>query len=366
MPWSGDVDSIDPGQTYYSGGYMVAGVTQRTPMAYEPGRTDAPAPTSPPRPRPSPPTARPSRSSSVAACASRRRSSVRSPPQDVKYAIERGFFRTVNNPYAPAYFGDVVGRRSRRAKPGTTISGIETPDEHTLVFKLRRATGGTLAAALVLPLPAPVPREYALPLDREKVSGYGAKQVATGPYMVGTYEPGTTITLVRNPSWNAKTDFRPAYLDRIEMPQGNDDAAIASRRVLTGNGMVTGDYLLPPAVLKEAITKHPDQLQMIDSGGGRWAAMNTKVAPFDDVNVRKAVLAGFNREAALLALGGKRVGTRRHPLPAAGHARLRAGRRREGHRRGLPGQPGRRSRRRRGVHEARGLRVRPLRRASRS
>ena len=41
VPWSGDVDSIDPGQTYYSGGYMVANVTQRTPMAYEPGRVAA-------------------------------------------------------------------------------------------------------------------------------------------------------------------------------------------------------------------------------------------------------------------------------------------------------------------------------------
>ena len=41
VPWSGDVDSIDPGITYYSGGYMVSGVTQRTPMAYEPGRATA-------------------------------------------------------------------------------------------------------------------------------------------------------------------------------------------------------------------------------------------------------------------------------------------------------------------------------------
>src|SRR6201991_1618463 len=37
VPWSGDVDSIDPGITYYSGGYMVAKVTQRTPVAFEPG-----------------------------------------------------------------------------------------------------------------------------------------------------------------------------------------------------------------------------------------------------------------------------------------------------------------------------------------
>src|SRR3954469_4907895 len=37
VPWSADVDSIDPGQTYYAGGYLVANVTQRTPIAYEPG-----------------------------------------------------------------------------------------------------------------------------------------------------------------------------------------------------------------------------------------------------------------------------------------------------------------------------------------
>src|SRR3954467_178644 len=41
VPWSGDVDSIDPGQTYYSGGYMVSNVTQRTPLAYEPGKPHA-------------------------------------------------------------------------------------------------------------------------------------------------------------------------------------------------------------------------------------------------------------------------------------------------------------------------------------
>ena len=234
---------------------------------------------------------------------------------DVKYAIERGFFRTVNNPYAPAYFGDVESAEPGLA-PGAHISGITTPDSRTVVFKLRRPTGGTLAAALVLPLAAPVPREHALKFDRAKVSEYGTHQVATGPYMVGTYDPGTKIVLVRNPSWSAKTDYRPAYLDRIEMPQGNSDAALASRRVLAGSHMVTGDFILPPAVLKDAMTKHPSQLKLVDSGGGRWAALNTAVAPFNDLNVRKAVLAGFDREVTLLALGGKRVGTvANHFLP---------------------------------------------------
>ena len=328
VPWSADVDSIDPGQTYYSGGYMVANVTQRTPIAYAPGSS---------KPRPDLAVAAPAVSSDGRTVTVKLRSGVHfSPPvrrevtsADVKYAIERGFFATVNNPYAGAYFGDIVGAKGG-VRPGTRISGITTPDAHTVVFKLREATGGTLAAALVLPRAAPVPRDYALAFDQAgKASTYRLHQVATGPYMVASYKPGKEIDLVRNPSWKAATDFRPAYVDKIDMPQGNTDPNVAARRVLEGSKMLSGDWLLPPAVLKQALDTRPRQVELVDSGGGRWAALNTKAAPFDNVDVRRAVLAGFDRQAALLALGGKRVGTvATHFLPpgmpgfdAAGGAR---------------------------------------------
>jgi peptide/nickel transport system substrate-binding protein len=309
VPWSADVDSSDPGQTYHSGGSMVANVTQRTPIAYAPGSAS---------PRPDLAAAAPAVSSGGRTVTVKLRSGVHfSPPvrrevtsADLKYAIERAFFSTVNTPYAGAYFGDLAGEPSGPVKPGTRISGITTPDAHTVVLKLRQATGGTLAAALVLPLAAPVPREFALSFDRAaKGSTYGMHQVATGPYMVSSYSPGSGIDLVRNPSWSAKTDFRPAYLDRITMPQGNTDPNVAARRVLEGSRMLSGDWLLPPAVLKDALERRPRQVRLVDSGGGRWAALNTKAAPFDNVEVRRAVLAGFDRQAALLALGGKRVGT---------------------------------------------------------
>src|SRR3954452_25430689 len=146
VPWSADVDSIDPGQTYYSGGYMVASVTQRTPIAYVPGASS---------PRPDLAAAAPAVSADGKTVTVKLRSGVHfSPPvkrevtsADLKYAIERGFFRTVNNPYAGAYFGDLVGAQVG-AKPGARIAGITTPDARTVVFNLRRATGGTLAAAL--------------------------------------------------------------------------------------------------------------------------------------------------------------------------------------------------------------------------
>src|SRR6185436_12324069 len=87
--------------------------------------------------------------------------------KDVKYAIERGFFNTVNNGYAGAYFGDLKGAKIG-AKPGSKISGITTPDDQTIVFKLKRGSGGVLAGALALPLSAPVPEEYAAKLDAKQ------------------------------------------------------------------------------------------------------------------------------------------------------------------------------------------------------
>jgi peptide/nickel transport system substrate-binding protein len=69
-------------------------------------------------------------------------------------------------------------------------------------------------------------------------------------------------------------------------------------------------------VLRQALRTRRSQVRLIDSGGGRWAALNTKIAPFNDVNVRRAVVAAFDRRAVLLALGGRTVGqTATHFLP---------------------------------------------------
>ena len=89
-----------------------------------------------------------------------------------------------------------------------------------------------MLAALVLPLSAPVPEEYAKRFDAMKPTEYGNYQVATGPYMLENdsagkvlgigYVPGKSATLVRNPNWNPATDFRPAYLNQIDIKLGGD------------------------------------------------------------------------------------------------------------------------------------------------
>jgi peptide/nickel transport system substrate-binding protein len=318
--WTDDVDNIDPGITYYQMGFQVAKATVRSLYGYKP---DDPIHAVPDLAESDPQIA-----SNGCSVTVKIRSGVKfGPPvsrvitsKDVKYAIERGFFNTVNNGYAGAYFGDLEGAKAG-AKPGTTIPGITTPDDNTVVFKLKpkaggKCTGGVLAGALVLPLSAPVPKEYAAKFDKQNPSTYGQHQIASGPYMIANdssgkltgYQAGKDIHLVRNPNWDKSTDFRPAYLDEVDMPQGNDDTTVASRKIINGSDMINGDFSPPPDILKQVITTNKSLLTLVPNGGGRWVAMNTTIKPFDNVDVRRAVIAGFNRTAMRLTRGGSVIG----------------------------------------------------------
>ncbi len=94
---------------------------------------------------------------------------------------------------------------------------------------------GVLAdgGALGMPCTVPVPKDYAQKYDKGKQSTYGQHQVFTGPYMIETYEPSKKLVMVRNPSWDKSTDFKPAYFDKINITCCTD-ATVAARKTLTG------------------------------------------------------------------------------------------------------------------------------------
>ena len=310
--YSGDVDNIDPGITYYTGGYLIVYTTQRPLVNYKPD--------DPTHPVPDLAAALPEVSPDNQTVTVKLRTGVKfSPPvnreitsADVKYGIERAFFKTVNNGYAGVYFADIDGAKTG-VEPGTEIKGIETPDPQTIVFKLTRPSGGVLAGALTMPITAPVPRDYALPFDKKSPSSYGTHQVASGPYMISNdaqgnttgYHAGNEIKLVRNPNWDHATDYKPAYLDSIDVREGNKDTTVASRQVLSGSHMASGEYPVPGPVIKQALQSNKDQLAFVPTGGIDYIPLNTAIPPFDDINVRKAVIAGFDRDAIRLTQGGK-------------------------------------------------------------
>ena len=100
--------------------------------------------------------------------------------------------------------------------------------------------------------------------------------------------------------------------------------------------MINGDFAPLPENLKEALDTKKDQLKLAPGIGDRYIALNTTMKPFDDLNVRKAVLAGFDRNALRLTRGGPTIGDIATHFLAPGHRRLRRGGRHEGHRRRLP------------------------------
>jgi peptide/nickel transport system substrate-binding protein len=312
-----DVDYLDPGQTYYTFGYQVLYPTNRPLYSFAPQDKD--------KPRADLAEGDPQISADKKTITVKIKKGIKySPPvnrevkaQDVKYAFERAFSANVPSGYASSYFADIKGAPSAPTKGVKPISGITTPDDYTIKFELTKPVAVTVAAALVMPISVPVPEEYAKKFDAESPSTYDQHVVFTGPYMVKNdasgkvtgRDPGKRIDIVRNPNWNKDTDYRPAYLDEINIEEGNDDLTVASRRTLQGQSLMCCDSGQPPIpVLARALKQNKDQVGRVSGGGTRWIALNTTKKPFDNINIRKGVIAGFDRNALRLTRGGAEIG----------------------------------------------------------
>jgi peptide/nickel transport system substrate-binding protein len=306
-----DYAHLDPGQAYTTADYQVIYATQ-SPLDFFPPNSST---HSVPLLAASPPVI----SDGGRTVTVRIRHGVRfSPPvnrevtsADVAYAIERGANPNVSNPYFRAYFHDIEGAAKANGGP---ISGISLPDRYTIVFHLTGPYGTFFVGALSLPLSAPVPKEFAAPLDAKKPTEYGSVyEVATGPYMLKAdktgrflnigYVPGRSVTLVRNPNWTAATgDPRPAYLDGMNVSIGGDPNVIG-RQVLIGTHMVENDGLVAPAILELAYRQYYNQLVLVPGAGVSYIALNNKQGPFANPDVRKALWAALDRRGMVKISG---------------------------------------------------------------
>jgi len=295
-------EHLDPGQSYFQIDYLVVYATQRPLYSFDPSGKTMPDVASGP----------PIISKDGKTVTVHIKPNIKfSPPvnrtvtsDDVKYAFERDFNPNVPNGYATSYYL-IKGTPNSKGGP---ISGIDTPNKTTIVFHLQKPFGGTFVQALTLPGSAPVPRSYVAPMDKKNPTPYDTdptKQAFTGPYMIQNYQAGRSLTLVRNPNWDPKTDYRPAYADKIVWKAGADPN-VAARQTLASQNLLMADG--PPApVVKLAFQSKKSQLSIAPLGD-YYAALNTTVPPFNNANLRRAVVAAADRSAYLLARGGQLVG----------------------------------------------------------
>ncbi|WP_208827832.1 ABC transporter substrate-binding protein [Streptomyces ficellus] len=225
--------------------------------------------------------------------------------KDVKYAVERSNFARDVLSNGPNYFQQLLDDPAKykgpyKDKSEKGLASIQTPDDHTIVFKLNKpfADFDYLVSA---PQTAPVPRA------KDKGTDYTKSVLSSGSYKFETYKDGQQVVLVRNEHWDAKTDpLRKQYPDKIVLNLKVNQATI-------DKDLMSGDLI---ADLKGGGVDAQTQAQVMakddlkantdNTYGGRlvYTAINTQVAPFNNVECRKAVQYAIDKVSVQTAMGG--------------------------------------------------------------
>jgi peptide/nickel transport system substrate-binding protein len=227
---------------------------------------------------------------------------------DVKHAVLRSTDKATF-PNGPAYFEQFLNLPSGykgpyKSKGVNTDQAIETPDDQTIVFKLKVPFGGFDYLAQ-LPQTVPVPEA------KDTAAKYKEHVISTGPYMFEKNELGKSFTLVRNPNWDQATDpIRKALPDRYEVAL-NVNADDIDNRLISGDLHIdlTGTGVQPAALGR--VVGDPNLKATADNPvtARLWyTSINPTVAPLDNIECRKAVLYAADRTGYQTAYGGPLAG----------------------------------------------------------
>jgi ABC-type transport system substrate-binding protein len=234
---------------------------------------------------------------------------------DVVFAFRRLDTASLQAPDAAWFGGLIVGMDGPRKAMPSRISGIETPNDRTIVFHLRRPAGD-FPALLALPAAAPAPPEVAGCFS--KPGDYGRYLMASGPYMVqgsdkldisacsrlrpeSGFDPTKFLTLVRNPSADVPLAYGSNYIGGVAIRiQSNTDEIVADLAAGRIDGVIVPADEVPN--LDPAKPPAGASVRTFATTGLQYLFMNLLVPPFDDVHVRRAVEFVLDRSKLLPAM----------------------------------------------------------------
>ncbi|MCG7207452.1 ABC transporter substrate-binding protein [Streptomyces arenae] len=228
--------------------------------------------------------------------------------KDIKYGIERIFAQDVL-PNGPVYLIQDLDEGQNypgpyKDKDPAGLKSIQTPDDSTIIFNLKQANSDFLYH---LALPGGSPIEEA----KDDGSKYANHPLSTGPYVVKNYVPNKGFEIVRNPYWNKATDpLHSALPDKITFTVTSDPNDLDSR-LLDGSVDLDAQQLGVQTVAQARILTTPSlKSHAVDAPAGtlRYIAIDTKIAPFNNINCRKAVEYALSGTDQQTARGGKWAG----------------------------------------------------------
>ena len=171
--------------------------------------------------------------------------------------------------------------------------GVETPDEHTLIFRLAEPCVYFLDL-LRLPVYTPSYSEYADSVD----SGWDRDpetSLSNGPFCLAEYVPDQYFVLEKNENyWNADA----VKLDTITYRFFDDTQSMA-------NAYEAGEADVATSLSSTVMEAYEgtDDLFVTDQIATRYIYMNLNVEPLNDVWVREAINLAINREELCQIVG---------------------------------------------------------------
>jgi YVTN family beta-propeller protein len=216
---------------------------------------------------------------------------------DVRASLEREFGAGTGISYSVG----IVGADQCSKRQCDLSRGIVTDDETGSVTFHLDAPDPDFLFKLALPGGAIV-AEGAPP-----IGGGSRALVGTGPYRIARYVPDRSLVLMRNPhfrQWSSAAQPE-GYPDRIVYRFGLDPAASTSA-VEQGRADIMLD--LPPSDrLREIETQFPSRAHRFVEPTVFYLFLNTRIPPFDDVRVRRAVNFAVDRARLVRLWGGPQL-----------------------------------------------------------
>lgn len=191
--------------------------------------------------------------------------------KDVKFSIER-----------------VTAEASKSSRKNSlkSIAGIETPDDATVVVKLSSRS-----------ISLPYNLSYVW-IANDEATDFQAKEDGTGPYALQEWRRGSSLALARfDKYWGAKPKNGEVVFQYFT------EATALNNALLTGSVDIITSVQSP-----DSLAQFKDNPEFTVSEGKSTTklllAYNDRVAPFDNVKVRKALARAIDDEKLLKAVWG--------------------------------------------------------------
>ncbi len=204
------------------------------------------------------------------------------------YSIDRSLDPRLASNVATVYLGAIKGAMDRyNGKLSTIIgTGVVAQDPNTLVINLAQPVGYFLEAMTY---------STSFAVDPNNASFTNAKwtdnPVGTGPFIMQSWQHNVQMTFVPNPNWYGA----PTKITKIVMPFVNDTSTAYQSYLAKQYDMDGLGNSLPAQVYVEAKALPNGQMRQGPYLETNYVAPNWNIAPFNNINVRKAFAMATDR-----------------------------------------------------------------------